>query len=163
MPLATGVAGIFDLRPAHRPEVGRRRIAVNVLFVCIANSGRSLIAERLFRRAADGRHEARSAGSDPGAAPIPEVVEALREIGLDASDHVPRRLDRAALEWADVVVSTCSEEVCPVTPGKRTINWELDDPKGLPIERVREIRDEIESSVERLVHELDERAGETRR
>ena len=136
---------------------------MNVLFVCVANSGRSLIAERLFRRAADGRHDARSAGSDPGAAPHPEVVVALRELGLDASDHVPRRLDRAALEWADVAVSTCSEEVCPVTPGVRRISWVLDDPKGLPLERVREIRDEIESSVERLVHELDERVGETGR
>jgi arsenate reductase len=128
---------------------------VNVLFVCVANGGRSVLAERLFREAARGRHEARSAGSEPGRAAHPQVVEALREIGIDASDHVPRKLDRQALAWADVAVSTCSEEVCPVTPGVRRISWVFEDPKRLPIERVREIRDEIKESVEQLVRELD--------
>ena len=89
---------------------------MNVLFVCVANSGRSVMAERLFRRVAGDRHQARSAGSEPGTVPHPQVVEALREIGIDASDHVPRKLDQEALDWADVAVSTCSEEVCPVTP-----------------------------------------------
>jgi arsenate reductase len=128
---------------------------VIVLFVCVANSGRSVMAERLFRELADGRHAARSAGSEPGAAPHPEVVEALLEIGIDASDHVPRKLDQDALEWADVAVSTCSEEVCPVTPGVRRISWVFDDPKNLPLERVREIRDEIKEAVADLVDELD--------
>ena len=89
---------------------------MNVLFVCVANAGRSVLAEQLFRRAAGGRHDARSAGSEPGDAVHPQVVEALNEIGIDASHHVPRKLDRDALAWADVAVSTCSEEVCPVTP-----------------------------------------------
>lgn len=128
---------------------------MNVLFVCVANSGRSVLAENLFRRAAAGRHQARSAGSDPGAAAHPYVVDALREVGLDASGHVPRRLDEEALAWADVAVSTCSEEVCPVTPGLRRISWVFEDPKDLPLERVREIRDEIERNVEELVGELD--------
>jgi arsenate reductase (thioredoxin) len=128
---------------------------VNVLFVCVANSGRSLIAERLFREAAHGRHQARSAGSEPGTAPHPQVVEALREIGIDASDHVPRKLDQEALAWADVAVSTCSEEVCPVTPGVRRISWEFEDPKNLPLDRVRVIRDEIAERVEQLVGRLD--------
>jgi arsenate reductase (thioredoxin) len=128
---------------------------MNVLFVCVANSGRSVMAERLFRRLAGDRHNARSAGSDPGTAPHPQVVEALREIGIDASDHVPRKLDEELLAWADVAVSTCSEEVCPVTPGVRRISWVFEDPKNLPLERVREIRDEIEHSVEQLVEELD--------
>jgi len=128
---------------------------VNVLFVCVANSGRSLMAERLFLRAADGRHEARSAGSEPGTAPHPQVVEALAEIGIDAVGHVPRRLDREALEWADLAVSTCSEEVCPVTPGVRRIGWVFEDPKNLPLEDVRPIRDEIDRSVRQLVAELD--------
>lgn len=128
---------------------------MNVLFVCVANSGRSVMAQRLFERAARERHQARSAGSEPGSAPHPQVVEALREVGIDASDHVPRKLDQEALEWADVAVSTCSEEVCPVTPGVRRISWVFDDPKNLPLERVREIRDEIERSVEELVAELD--------
>jgi arsenate reductase (thioredoxin) len=131
---------------------------MNVLFVCVANSGRSVIAERLFREAVHGRHQARSAGSQPGSAPHPQVVEALREIGIDASGHVPRKLDQEALEWADVAVSTCSEEVCPVTPGVRRISWVFADPKDLPLERVREVRDEIKESVEQLVHELDAEA-----
>lgn len=131
---------------------------MNVLFVCVANSGRSVMAERLFRRHAGDRHQARSAGSEPGTAPHPQVVEALREIGIDASDHVPQGLDAEALAWADVVVSTCSEEVCPVTPGVRRINWVFADPKNLPLERVRQIRDEIERGVEQLVEALDREA-----
>jgi arsenate reductase len=131
---------------------------MNVLFVCVANSGRSVMAERLFREAAQGRHQACSTGSEPGKAPHPQVVEALREIGIDASDHVPRKLDPEALEWAEVAVSTCSEEVCPVTPGVRRISWVFEDPKHLPLERVRAIRDEIKESVEQLVRELDAEA-----
>jgi protein-tyrosine-phosphatase len=128
---------------------------VNVLFVCVANSGRSVMAERLFRQAADGRHHVRSAGSDPGTAPHPQVVEALEEIGIDAGGHVPHKLDQEALAWADVAVSTCSEEVCPVTPGVRRISWVFDDPKGLPLDQVRPIRDEIDRKVRQLVAELD--------
>jgi len=131
---------------------------MNVLFVCVANSGRSVMAERLFREAAQGRHDARSAGSEPGSAPHPQVLDALQELGIDASDHVPRKLDQDALEWADAAVSTCSEEVCPVTPGLRRISWVFEDPKNLPLERVREIRDEIKESVEQLVHDLDAEA-----
>ena len=126
-----------------------------MLFVCVANSGRSLMAERLFRVAADGRHEVRSAGSEPGAAPHPQVVETLAEIGIDASEHIPRKLDAELLAWADVAVSTCSEEACPVTPGVRRISWELPDPKNLPLEQVRPIRDELRRRVEQLVTELD--------
>jgi len=126
-----------------------------VLFVCVANGGRSVMAERIFRAVAGDRHDARSAGSEPGAAPHPQVVEALREIGIDAADHVPRRLDDEALAWADVAVSTCSEEVCPVTPGVRRVSWELPDPKNLPLEQVRPIRDEIQRRVEQLVAQLN--------
>jgi len=126
-----------------------------VLFVCVANSGRSVMAERLFREIAGGRHHARSAGSEPGSAPHPQVLEALEEVGIDASDHVPRRLDAEALDWADLAVSTCSEEVCPVTPGVRRISWELPDPKQLPLEQVRPIRDQINQRVQELVAELD--------
>lgn len=133
---------------------------MHVLFVCVANSGRSVMAERLFRRLAGDRHQARSAGSEPGTAPHPQVLEALKEIGIDASDHVPRKLDAEALAWADIAVSTCSEEVCPVTPGVRRISWVFDDPKNLPPERVRQIRDEIERNVERLGAELDGQSEE---
>jgi arsenate reductase len=126
---------------------------VNVLFVCVANSGRSVMAERLFRALGTG-HDARSAGSEPGDAPHPHVVAALAEVGIDASDHVPRRIDADALAWADVAVSTCAEEVCPVTPGVRRISWAMRDPKGLPLDDVRAIRDEIAAKVELLAAEL---------
>jgi arsenate reductase (thioredoxin) len=127
---------------------------VNVLFVCVGNSGRSVMAERIFRRLANGRHEARSAGSAPGTAPHPAVVEALREIGIDASDHVPHKLDSKLLDWADVAVSTCSEEVCPVTPGVRRISWVFRDPKGLALDEVRPVRDDIAAHVRDLLAEL---------
>jgi len=87
------------------------------------------------------------------------VVEALREVGIDASDHVPRAIDPEALAWADVAVSTCSEEVCPVTPGVRRISWVFTDPKNLPVEQVRPIRDAIEQHVEQLVRELDDESA----
>jgi arsenate reductase len=133
----------------------------HVLFVCVGNSGRSVMAEYLFRRLAGDRHEARSAGSDPGEAPHPQVVEALAAIGIDASDHVPHRLDAGDLAWADVAVSTCSEEVCPVTPGVRRISWEFPDPKSLPLEQVRAIRDAIQQQVEQLAAGLDNEPAAT--
>ena len=125
----------------------------NVLFVCVANSGRSGLAERLFRRRAGDRHAARSAGSAPGAEPHPVVLEALREVGIDATDHVPHRLDDEDVQWADVVVATC-DDACPVIPGKRYVSWQLPDPKDRPLDEVRELRDEIESRVEQLIREL---------
>jgi arsenate reductase (thioredoxin) len=132
---------------------------VNVLFVCVANSGRSVMAERLFRQTAAGRHTARSAGSSPGTAALPQVLDALAELGIDAADHVPRRLDDDTIEWADVIVATC-DDACPVVPGKRYVNWRLPDPKHEPLERVREIRDEIAARVAVLVGQLDaERAA----
>jgi arsenate reductase (thioredoxin) len=127
----------------------------NVLFVCVANAGRSVLAERLFRRAAGDRHEARSAGSTPGAHVHQVVVDALREIGVDASGHVPRRLDDDDVRWADVVVATC-DDACPFVPGKRYVGWQLPDPKGRPLTEVRKLRDEIASRVEQLVAELDQ-------
>jgi arsenate reductase (thioredoxin) len=127
----------------------------NVLFVCVANAGRSVMAERLFREAAGNRHAARSAGSLPETAVHPQVLEALAEVGIDARDRVPRQLDAELLAWADVAVSTCSEEVCPVTPGVRRISWELPDPKHLPLEQVRPIRDELARRVAKLLRELD--------
>ena len=127
----------------------------NVLFVCVANGGRSVMAERLFRRTADGRHLARSAGSNPGATVHPQVLEALAEQGIDASDHVPTALDAEAVRWADVIVATC-DDACPVVPGKRYISWELPDPKNEPIERVREIRDDIAGRIDELQRELDQ-------
>jgi arsenate reductase len=128
---------------------------MNVLFVCIGNSGRSVMAERLFRRAVAGLHEARSAGAAAsGTAAEPVVVEALAEVGIDASDHVPRQLDGEVLAWADLAVTVCRDDVCPATPGVSQIHWGFDDPYGRPLEDVRVIRDGIRRAVEELAGEL---------
>jgi arsenate reductase (thioredoxin) len=129
-----------------------------VLFVCIGNSGRSVMAERLLPRAAGGRHQARSAGAAPGVAVHPEVLEALREVGIDVSDHVPHKLDDDDVAWADVVVAAC-DGACPVVPGKRYVSWNLPDPMGRPLDEVRSIRDDITTRVEQLVRELDAAAA----
>jgi arsenate reductase len=126
-----------------------------VLFVCVHNAGRSQMSQALFELAADGRHEARSAGSDPGPHVHPEVVEAMHELGVEVADRVPHRLDRADAEWADVVVTMGCGDACPVIPGKRYLDWNLTDPKGLPIEQVRVIRDDIRERIEQLVADLD--------
>ena len=128
---------------------------MRVLFVCVANSGRSLMAERLFRQVAGGRHEARSAGSAPGAAPHPVVLEALAEVGIDAADHVPAKLDDERVAWADVIVATC-DDACPFVPGKRYVSWELPDPKGRPLAEVRAIRDDIDGRVRVLLRSEDD-------
>jgi arsenate reductase len=114
------------------------------------------MAERIFNREAAGRHDATSAGSEPGSTAHQSVIEALREIGLDASDHVPKELDPEAVAHVDAVVSTCGEEACPVTPpGIRRIYWNLPDPKDRPVGEVRAIRDEIERRVSALIRDLD--------
>jgi arsenate reductase len=127
----------------------------NVLFVCVRNAGRSQMAEALFRRAAHGAHETRSAGSRPAKHVHPEVVEAMRELGIDLSDGVPRRLERADAEWADVVVTMGCGDECPVVPGRRYDDWELSDPAGRSLEEVRAIRNDIAGRVEALVSELE--------
>jgi arsenate reductase (thioredoxin) len=127
----------------------------DVLFICVANSGRSVLAERMFNELARGRHHATSAGSAPGTAVHPVVLEALKEIGLDASDQVPRAIDPDEVSRVDAVVSTCGEEACPVTPpGVERRFWNLPDPKGRSLEEVRAIRDEIRSRVAELLAEL---------
>ena len=127
----------------------------NVLFVCIQNAGRSQISQALFERAAAGRHAARSAGSRPAARVHPEVAEVLAEQGIDVSANLPHRLDATDMAWADVVVTMGCGDECPYVPDTRYIDWQIDDPAGWPVERVREIRDEIGSRVEALAAELD--------
>jgi arsenate reductase len=128
---------------------------MRVLFVCLQNAGRSQISEALFARAAAGRHEARSAGTTPAQQVHREVVEAMKEIGIDLSGRVPRGLERADAEWADVVVTMGCGDACPYIPGKRYLDWELEDPAGRPLEEVSAIRDEIERRIGDLVAELD--------
>lgn len=131
----------------------------HVLFVCLHNAGRSQISEALFERAAEGRHEARSAGTNPGERVHPEVAEAMSEIGIEIADRAPQKLKRDQAEWADVVVTMGCGDECPYIPGKRYIDWELEDPKGRPVEEVRATRDEIERRVGDLLAELDEAAN----
>ena len=127
-----------------------------VLFVCLHNAGRSQMSEALFEREAGGRHQAESAGTTPAQHVHPEVVEAMRELGIDLTGRVPKTLTREAAEQADVVVTMGCGDECPYIPGKRYLDWELDDPKGRPVEEVRATRDEIGRRVEGLVRELDE-------
>ncbi|HWT22271.1 MAG TPA: arsenate reductase ArsC [Solirubrobacteraceae bacterium] len=127
------------------------------LFVCLHNAGRSQMSQALFERAAAGRHRALSAGSeaDPGGRVHPEVVEVMRELGIDVSGRRPQRLSRALAEQADVVVTMGCGDACPYIPGKRYVDWDLPDPKGRPAGEVRATRDEIGRRVEALVAELD--------
>jgi arsenate reductase len=127
----------------------------HVLFVCLHNAGRSQMSQALFERAADGRHEAQSSGTQPGERVHPEVAEAMSEIGIEIGDRTPRKLDREQAEWADVVVTMGCGDECPYLPGKRYIDWDLEDPKGKPIEEVRATRDEIDGRVASLLVELD--------
>ena len=128
---------------------------VHVLFVCLHNAGRSQMSQALFERAAQGRHTAASAGTTPADRVHPEVVEVMGELGVDLADRSPRALDREMAEQADVVVTMGCGDECPYIPGKRYLDWELQDPKGLPLDQVRALRDEIAGRVDRLVAELD--------
>ena len=126
-----------------------------VLFVCLHNAGRSQMSEALFTRAAAGRHEARSAGTTPGDEVHANVVEVMYELGVDLAGRTPRKLATADAEWADVVVTMGCGDECPFIPGRRYLDWELEDPKGRPIEEVRATRDEIERRIGELLAELD--------
>lgn len=125
------------------------------LFVCLHNAGRSQMSAALFERAAAGRHRALSAGTTPGDRVHPEVVEVMRELGIDLAGRTPQRLTRELAEQADVVVTMGCGDACPYIPGKRYLDWELTDPKGRPLAEVRATRDEIGRRVEALVAELD--------
>jgi len=118
-----------------------------VLFVCVQNAGRSQLAHALYEQRGG---EARSAGSDPGDEVHPEVVEALREVGIDISERKPRGLEQEDVEWADLVVTMGCGDACPVLPGKRYLDWDLPDAQGKSLPEVRELRDEIERRVSRL-------------
>jgi arsenate reductase (thioredoxin) len=130
----------------------------NVLFVCIQNAGRSQMAQALFERAARGRHDARSAGSRPAGHVHPEVVEVMDELGIDVAGNVPHRLDDEDMAWADVVVTMGCGDECPYIPGKQYVDWDLDDPAGQPVEKVRAVRDEIGRRVDGLLGELATRS-----
>ena len=125
-----------------------------VLFVCRQNAGRSQMSEALFQRATS-RHRAISAGTAPAAHVHPEVVEVMRELGIDLADRIPRLLTPELAAQADVVVTMGCGDECPFIPGRRYIDWDLTDPAGKPLDHVREIRDEIDQRMQALVDELD--------
>jgi arsenate reductase len=125
------------------------------LFVCLHNAGRSQMSAALFEQAAGDRHRALSAGTSPADRVHPEVVEVMRELGLDIHDRVPRKLTRELAEQADVVVTMGCGDECPYIPGKRYVDWDLADPKGRPLDEVRATRDDIARRVRALVDELD--------
>jgi protein-tyrosine-phosphatase len=127
----------------------------HVLFVCLHNAGRSQMSQALFERAAGGRHTAASAGTTPGDRVHPEVVAVMGELGIDLSSRVPRALTTELAEQADVVVTMGCGDECPYIPGKRYLDWELEDPKGRPVEEVRATRDEIGRRVKELARKLD--------
>jgi arsenate reductase (thioredoxin) len=113
------------------------------------------MSQALFERASEGRHTADSAGTTPGEQVHPEVVEVMRELGIELGDRTPRKLDREDAQRADVVVTMGCGDECPYIPGKRYVDWDLQDPKGLAVDEVRAIRDDIETRVRQLVAELD--------
>jgi arsenate reductase len=127
----------------------------NVLFVCLHNAGRSQMSAALFERAANGRHAADSAGTEPAERVHPEVVEVMQEVGIELADRRPQRLTDELAERADVVVTMGCGDACPYIPGKRYIDWDLPDPKGRPVEEVRRLRDEIDARVRALVADLE--------
>jgi arsenate reductase len=128
---------------------------MNVLFVCLHNAGRSQMSQALFNRAADGKHEGRSAGSAPGERVHPEVVTVMDELGLDLRSETPKLLTRELAEWADVLVTMGCGDACPHIPGKTSLDWELADPKGQSVEAVRGKRHEIQRRITALLGQLD--------
>ena len=125
-----------------------------VLFVCVHNAGRSQMAAALLRHRSEGKVEVRSAGSAPADSINPAVVEAMRELGIDLSEEVPKKLTTDAVEASDVVITMGCGDACPVFPGKRYLDWELADPAGRGVDAVREIRDDIDRRVGVLLTEL---------
>jgi protein-tyrosine-phosphatase len=126
----------------------------SVLFVCVHNAGRSQMAAGYLRELGAGRVEVRSAGSEPKDAINPVAVEAMAEDGIDITGNTPKILTVDAVKESDVVITMGCGDACPIFPGKRYEDWELDDPAGQGIEAVRPIRDEIKRRVQELVSEL---------
>ena len=126
-----------------------------VLFVCLQNAGRSQISQALFQRAAGDAHTGLSAGTTPADHVHPEVIEVMRELGIDLSDRTPQLLTRQLAEPADLVITMGCGDQCPYIPGKHYIDWDPPDPPGRSAVKVREIRDEINGRILDLIRSLD--------
>jgi arsenate reductase len=125
-----------------------------VLFVCVHNAGRSQMAAGWLRHLAGDAVEVRSAGSVPGDRVNPAAVAAMAEVGIDITDQRPKLLTTDAVQASDVVITMGCGDACPVFPGTRYLDWDLEDPAGKDVESVRPIRDEIETRVRQLLREL---------
>ncbi|MDP9308267.1 MAG: arsenate reductase ArsC [Actinomycetota bacterium] len=134
-----------DAATQHQPEV---------LFVCVHNAGRSQMAAGLVKLRSKGLIHVRSAGSDPAEQVNPAVVEAMQELGVDLGEEFPKPLTDEAVRAADVVITMGCGDACPIYPGKKYEDWELDDPAGKDLETVRRIRDELDGRVRKLIGEL---------
>ena len=128
--------------------------APEVLFVCVHNAGRSQMAAALLEQKAKGRVEVRSAGSEPADQLNPSVVEAMDELDIDIAAERPKKLEDEMVREADVVITMGCGDACPIYPGKRYEDWELEDPAGKDLETVRRIRDEISERVDQLIASL---------
>ena len=137
--------------PATQPTTGKPQ----VLFVCVHNAGRSQMAAGWLRSLAGDAVEVRSAGSLPADRVNPAAVEAMAEVGIDITDQQPKVLTTEAVEASDVVITMGCCDACPVFPGKRYLDWALEDPAGKGVESVRPIRDDIGARIRRLLAELD--------
>ncbi|MFJ6237144.1 arsenate reductase ArsC [Streptomyces griseus] len=126
----------------------------SVLFVCVHNAGRSQMAAAFLTHLARGRVEVRSAGSAPAASVNPAAVQAMAEVGIDISAEIPKVLTTGAVQASDVVITMGCGDTCPVFPGKKYLDWALEDPAGRGIESVRPIRDQIERHVRSLLSDL---------
>ncbi|MET7736991.1 arsenate reductase ArsC [Streptomyces sp. NPDC005402] len=127
----------------------------SVLFVCVHNAGRSQMAAGFLSHLAGDRVEVRSAGSVPGEQVNPAAVEAMREVGVDISQATPKILTTEAVQASDYVITMGCGDACPIFPGKKYLDWALEDPAGKGVESVRPIRDEIRARIEALITEID--------
>jgi protein-tyrosine-phosphatase len=143
------------LRAVGQVEGRIRKDAPEVLFVCVHNAGRSQMAAALLDRLSEGRVHVRSAGSTPASEINPAVVQVMTERGLDLSKEFPKPLTDEVVRAADVVITMGCGDSCPIYPGKRYMDWEVEDPAGQPAEVVRRIADDIEGRIRSLIREPD--------
>jgi len=154
LPSLTSKFAADRLAALARQQAPRGDEPPEVLFVCVQNAGRSQIAAAILRHLAGDRVRVRTAGSEPASAVKSTIVQALDEIGVPIGGEFPKPLTDEVVRASDVVITMGCGDACPVYPGRRYLDWELDDPAGLPLDRVRGIRDEIEARVRGLLDEL---------
>ena len=149
LPLLVGRFARDRLLALAQAEGRIEKTQPEVLFVCVHNAGRSQMAAALTHHLSEGWIAVRSAGSQPGEHIEPAVIDAMQELGIDVTGEFPKPLTDEVVRAADVVITMGCGDACPYIPGKRYLDWDLTDPKGLPVDQVRQIRDDIASKVRR--------------